>query len=1037
MSRAIGREARAAARRASASDMAHAAIADTLPWLVTHQPGPDDAEAQILDLFHTLKARARGMEAAREATDALHAVVDAWNAANSEAPLAAPPAVTPIRSRNPGWSLSRLDRLAKWRPWGAALGRRLAVPASALAADEAAGLVLAAAIRHGGLGDPVFLAVLARWLAAPDSPLKSAEGLPLWLDLKARRREAETDDAPAAPGLLSRVRVVSGEDACGAYALRRWYVDPHSLAALVHFFAVPCDAAGRERIAQAAESRNGLIGLIRAGIDPEGGLGKPPGLTHLIDGAFAELEAESRGMNSALSGIARGRLRWASPTPESWEATFARPGAEDDAGLPDLERDIEDAVPDPGDADEEEDDDALARREARAFSALHALMSDGASRRRGLATDEVRLTRDAFVRRLDAARTETGWWPSAALLLFDWYRDLAEQLEPASVRRYHSALTDRLLDCAGDLAFETAGADALAQVFAEVLEDDPRSDRERALARKLLRRLHRWGIEDERWQLPEVDPELFVGAEDGAGVFRIAPRILSAAAFAGARTLVRGHPDLDLDGRLAVEAAMILQRRAGLRIGEVCKLQLADLEPDMEDPALIIRPNRFGSNKSRAARRMIRPFSLANAEETETLRRWVLRRRMVGGEGPLIGLVTPAGIARIASGSLGALIADVLRRSSGLEDVPDHALRHCALCDLDLALAWARAPQPHPLLARGLLLQRLSGLTEAEAGRAAEAVCPTVRRRDSLGALAVQAGHSSPATSVTSYLHLWGLRIFEAVAAHMPQVEYDRLCSALADHIVRVETVLGAPEDGDADLSPGAAFDPVDLLAGLEALESGMACADAAIAARVPEERLDAARITAEALATLKTRKGALRLFPDRAKGRLAPPPPRSQAELREGRALFREFWAVREERRSDVIWWCAVNLMRATRTNAGLRLTVVDEIRRWRAIVDRLSPRRWALHLEGPPDALERADWEAACPPGTIWRTKKGTRSIAAIARLPRPESESPETGLRRLSPDYASGAPVYAAHGLAIALALTPRALALSLDAQGDYAR
>lgn len=64
-----------------------------------------------------------------------------------------------------------------------------------------------------------------------------------------------------------------------------------------------------------------------------------------------------------------------------------------------------------------------------------------------------------------------------------------------------------------------------------------------------------------------------------------------------------------------------------------------------------------------------------------------------------------------------------------------------------------------------------------------------------------------------------------------------------------------------------------------------------------------------------------------------------------------------------------------------------------------------------------------------TPWRCKAGSKSVAAIIRLPRPDSEDPDSRLREISADYASGAPVFAAHGIAIALKLSAKDMALEL--------
>lgn len=373
-----------------------------------------------------------------------------------------------------------------------------------------------------------------------------------------------------------------------------------------------------------------------------------------------------------------------------------------------------------------------------------------------------------------------------------------------------------------------------------------------------------------------------------------------------------------------------------------------------------------------------------------------------------------------------------MRRASGQGDISDHTLRHAALTDLERALSEARSPEPHLLLDRAALRRRLSGLSETEAMDAANAICPAIRRRDALAALAVHAGHRSAGTTVTSYAHGWDLRVFEAVARPMAQSDYAQLAAPLADRITTIETILhSAGSQTSGELSQTSSGDPWEMIEALRMIENGYTPDEVAIAVRLSEVELAAAMETAQGLAGLKTRKGTSRLFPKA--GSLAPGLPRSAAEARDAKVLLRELWGLRETQLGNLVWWCATHLMRATRTNSGLRLVTPLEVNRWRAFTASLSPRRWVLHLEGPLDAPDRVFWEKASLMETAWRRKSGARSVTAVARLPRPDSEGPNTKLTQVSNNYASGAPLFAAHALAIALSLTPRDLAISIRYSG----
>lgn len=418
------------------------------------------------------------------------------------------------------------------------------------------------------------------------------------------------------------------------------------------------------------------------------------------------------------------------------------------------------------------------RREARADMSARAV-GKGATR--------YKMESQAFRQTLVAARDrDTAWWPTTARLLLDWLIGLLPSRRASTVLRYHATVAAALLPAAGALDLRTARDDDLVDLYSDILEADPRSDGERGRLRALLRRIHEFGMDHPDWRLPAIDMEIFAGVGATARVRALA---LSEHAIARARSIIRTHPDHDQDIRMAADAALVLQQRAGMRIGEVCKLRQSDFEPCPDTPRLFIVATPYGANKTPWGRRQIAPLALMTEEEAATFRAWCARRRDFGDAGPLFGVLQPDGeVAPFDPTELGAFISAALKEATGCPEVTDHTLRHQAFGNLQRALVAARDPEPHPLLDRDRMRRTFAGWTEAEALRAAEAVAPRAMTRDAWRGLARHAGHRTIAITNLNYLHVWDMVIFERTARRMPRDAYDALVDRLG-----VGSVASAP----------------------------------------------------------------------------------------------------------------------------------------------------------------------------------------------------------------------------------------------------
>ena len=453
----------------------------------------------------------------------------------------------------------------------------------------------------------------------------------------------------------------------------------------------------------------------------------------------------------------------------------------------------------------------------------------------------------------------------------------------------------------------------------------------------------------------------------------------------------------------------MLTSRAGLRIGETVKAMLGHLEDTTATDAglpeflwsatLFVRPSRFGDNKTRSASRQIRPFALMTPDEAESFATYLAHRRHAGQTGPLFGVEQPDGsVAPFSGTALGALVAEALRRATGLQTPTAHALRRSALTCLFLALHERRQPDG---TVQGLL-DRLSGWDPDDRQRAADSVVPAGRRRDVWAALARFAGHGSPEMTFSAYITAADLALHDACAG--PDAMREDLLIDYPRH-VRFETGAAqnpiplAPIQGEITEPAAALLKALDLLdAGWPV---GAAAGAAGLTATFLEDRLPAAR----AWAVLATTKGQLRLQPPERAGKLAPAP-LAGAKRAEALVLADRLIGLSRERPEETRKWITAALRTASMGNTGQKLHAPDAFREWLGIANALCPpKRWVATALKPPGttAAELARWSGIRPAGMRVEGRKLSGGAGLVVRVRLLGPDQPSANRRRPADSWA----------------------------------
>lgn len=972
-------------------------VREGAPWLVYNRPFPKMPEEALAALRATLQREARTLAELQHFDTALHELLEGWNVGHPGQEILPPPVMVSIPAAVPAWSPERIYRMRKVAPFLAAFEARMA--AGPLPPSILPGLVLASAIFDSACLSARDLTGFAGWLADPDRQICSAPDLPAWIDLRHR---------PDRRG--KGLRVASGMDDKGAYALRRLFLDGRTLDLLRQLG----DGSTFPR-AVACQPKQ-LIALIQRILDPENRL--PAQSTRdFLRGAEALLEVRENGPDHAMVQLAARRIETWGATTDSWNALFHPPQISTPAvDLPPLE-----AEPTERRRSDRPVIDMLE------FFRLHQVFRNSGAETADLTTSATKITRGELAARIRALRIGPDW-PDCLRLLADWYMAMLSdgQLRASTIQRYHATVAAALCARMGDQPVSGLAPEDFEELYTITVEADPRSDRERINLRKRLQALHRYGMDAPQWDFPAVDDDIFGGPGEAV---HVRAQILSFTQIDAARRLIRTGFGLKPEVAQAADAAFFFTLRCATRLGETVKALLSHFEDPRSlpglppsEPTLFIRPSIFGDNKSRNAYRQIRPFRFFTADEAADFAAWIARRRLMRREGPLFGVQQPDGSVRpFSKTALGALFAEALAAAGGPSGASSHSLRRAGLSWTFLALHEHRSDTAIRSRAIPGFLQRLTGWTQDERRRIAEEIIPSTARRDIWHSLARHAGHADAVTTFSTYVTVADLTLYQSCARSPLDPEQTRRCLATLPRYHRQIDMPVIPLAAPGDRHPDTRATAQTILNALDLLDQGHPVETVANATWLDHDRLRLLLPAARAWADLKTTKGRLRLQPPERAGKLAPDPlpgPKRAMGIEIADKLIELVQKEPEGTRS----WILMTLMQATQTNAGTKAHSADAFRVWLRTALVLRPARdWFAEMVIPDDRQVTESWKDIRPgemPRSVRFISIGAEPYVRL-RLGRPGDIS---GRERQPARSWAGCVRFACHLAAICLHIEP---------------
>ena len=330
-----------------------------------------------------------------------------------------------------------------------------------------------------------------------------------------------------------------------------------------------------------------------------------------------------------------------------------------------------------------------------------------------------------------------GTWSLESRMLVQWLEYKLGHIKVSTARRYAAKIGTEWFTAVQGRSFEDLDADGILNVYQRIYNATNNPKRRESYIQS-LRWLHQFGMEEYGWP---INDELAEFLRTRASLSYVGTSLVD---YRHVNNTLEALDRLEVDeiSRAQLKLILIIGFRCGMRIGEILKLRFRDVDAG-SDWAIYVRGSRLGSNKSDNSLRKLEFSELASEEELSLLKQYYQELAVDRGSSDyffgLGGENIPLDQVKCSQ-----QIGGALRQSTGNGEVVFHSLRH----------SWASNTLA--------IIDEEWGLAESLSGFGRERLV-SIRRywlrsddlvRDGLWQLAKALGHSTPATSAQTYLHI-------------------------------------------------------------------------------------------------------------------------------------------------------------------------------------------------------------------------------------------------------------------------------------------
>jgi len=594
------------------------------------------------------------------------------------------------------------------------------------------GLILYSAIVHGGLTDLEMVKKLAGTLSKSEPTLQRM-GPYAWFELRVE-----------AVGRGSRYSMKLEDERC--YRHRHWFPDAISLA-LIRRLCRRKKEAPEQKPQKVGLQTKAVFLLIQkavfAGIPNKTSITK---LDQLAAAGFWSLESgQGVEISEALQSLASNHFRAFSVCPKAWRSLFSTLNEVNQvsAQLPRDERAARGNIlkKDPNEWGTFYDQELLPAITPPSF-------------------ENGKITTNQAIVGLRLLR-ERDNLPAHLRLAIDWLIEVAVRKDnsPATLQRYCSNLVLPLI-------YETNGEvpDLQDEVYLQELYTNMQtfhtSQGETDYLMGRLADFHSFAMKDRRYRLPELETLPWHNRQRHT---RVRTRILSIEQVRKATDLMlQNEPNMIERRKIALYVTLAF--RTGMRLGELAKLRVCEVEKS-DDFVVTIRNNPYGDNKSKAGHRRIHLSAFLDGDELKEFR--LLMNHKTASKKHLLKPLfdkndtgipyKPSVISKMFSTAMKALTGD--------DDIVFHNLRHSCFSYLHATLEEVYEVSQ---VFTGLSIEQLRSIRAHLMGHASN-------RMGLYYTLAAFAGHADPRETMTSYLHLTDLILFQKLQKQSLIVGCDKL----------------------------------------------------------------------------------------------------------------------------------------------------------------------------------------------------------------------------------------------------------------------
>lgn len=605
--------------------------------------------------------------------------------------------------------------------------------------------------------------------------------------------------------------------------------------------------------------------------------------------------------------------------------------------------------------------------------------------------------------------------PEPAYLLVDWLYSLLylEKNTVSTAMRYFSAVGKSWLSATVSIEFEDFDESDFEELYLGIL-DAEMSEKSRRYNASRLRQLHAHGVTKLGFS-PLIDG-LGVGLSKSQPTVRAA--YLSEQQFIGLRESVENIDGLDEQTRQGLVCLLIIGFRTGLRRGELLKLRVCDVEKSV-NRWIFIRNNRFGDNKSSSALRKIPLAIFLTPDEKKYFNAYFSRREAYGGAERNTLLFSMPMTPQVShdGNMISGLTRYILKSLTGF-DYTFHHLRHTAISRIYAVL-----------VADDELISVVSPYSREDALKLRKAIHNIDEDgalRDIYWSLSALAGHSSPETTFSNYIHFCdkalGGRLRKTTAcfskaaiAEMTGLTANKLTRICKQHAITGDSIpvqmlereflenikpyreLITQHKGKKSLScmsksiskpeNSVAVTIDQCHAVLRDAEKGMALVELSMNYQIPEIKISQWVRNARYLSSLTTKADRKRLYSASRKtvyiGEvLVPPRPNSNAERIQVNKAVDVLRVTYQANKAEVEWSIRYYFENSHASRAGIEFSDVGLLTRFIAIYGSVFPlKSWRLYYYPLRNADHTNVWRQATE-GIAFEVQD--REVSRVSRFP-----------------------------------------------------